>query len=148
MWQGAAYTFLAWGVGHGLVLALERAGWLDTARWKLGSLPVFLCATLLWIPFRADSMAQAGRFLRAMSGFEPGTPLWADPDRVLANPKVMFLLLVPGVICLAADRPFLRLRNMAWRRPLLAGAGSIALYLLACLSVVEAGFNAFIYFQF
>ena len=129
LWHGAAYTSLAWGVGHGIVLALERAGLLDSARWRLGSLPVFLCAMLLWVPFRADSLGQAGKFLRAMSGFDSATPLWADANRVLANPKVMFLLLLSSAICLV-------------------GAGSVVLYLLACVSVVEGGFNPFIYFQF
>lgn len=148
LWHGAAYTFLAWGIGHGLALALERAGLLAGARWRLGSLPVFLCATLLWVPFRADSLGQAGKFLRAMSGIERATPLWADANRVLANPKVMFLLLLSGAICLVGDRRFYRVRNAALRRPLLVGAGSIVLYLLACVSVVEGGFNPFIYFQF
>lgn len=59
----------------------------------------------------------------------------------------MFLLL-PGAICLVGDRRFYRARNAASRRPLLVGAGSIVLYLLACLSVVEGGFNPFICFQF
>jgi alginate O-acetyltransferase complex protein AlgI len=148
LWHGAAYTFLAWGIGHGIVLALERAGLLDSARWRLGSLPVFLCATLLWVPFRADSLGQAGKFLRAMSGVDGATPLWADANRVLANPKVMFLLLLSSAICLVGDRRFYRARNAAFRRPLLVGAGSVMLYLLACMSVVEGGFNPFIYFQF
>jgi alginate O-acetyltransferase complex protein AlgI len=148
LWHGAAYTFLAWGFGHGVLLSLERAKVLTSARWRLGSLPVFVLATLLWVPFRADSLAQAGKFLAAMSGLQAGTPLWADANRMLANPKVMFLLFVAGVICLAADRPFYRLRQRALRRPLAVAAGAVVLYLLACLSVVEAGFNPFIYFQF
>jgi hypothetical protein len=45
------------------------------------------------------------------------------------------------------DRRFYRVRNCAFRRPLLAGAGSVVLY-LGRLSVVEAGFKPFIYFQF
>lgn len=148
LWHGAAYTFLAWGVGHGIVLALERAGKLDSARWRAGSLPVFIIATLLWVPFRADSLATAGKFFGAMSGLQTSTPLWVDTNRMLANPKVMFLLLLASFICLLADRPFYRLRYGALRRPLAVGAGAIVLYLLACLSVVEAGFNPFIYFQF
>jgi hypothetical protein len=38
-------------------------------------------------------------------------------------------------------------RNAALRRPLPVGAGSMLLY-LGRLSVIEAGFNPFIYFQF
>ncbi|NVD97166.1 MBOAT family protein [Massilia sp. BJB1822] len=145
LWHGAAYTFLAWGIGHGVLIAMERAGWLNMERWKLGSLPVFLCATLLWVPFRAADLPQTGKFLGAMLG---QGPLWRDNDRMLANPKVIFLLLLAAAICLLGDRLFHRLRHMSFRRPLLMGSYSFLLYVVACLAVVEGGFNPFIYFQF
>lgn len=148
LWHGAAYTFLVWGLGHGVLIALERAGVLNTARWRLGGLPVFLLATVLWVPFRADSMEQSGTLLRVMFGGEPSAPLWNPAHIMLADPKVIFLLLLSTVICLVGDRWFLRLRNMSFRRPKLVGAYSLVLYVLSCLSVVEGGFNPFIYFQF
>jgi alginate O-acetyltransferase complex protein AlgI len=145
LWHGAAYTFLLWGIGHGLLLVAERAGWLSMQRWRLGSLPLFLCATLLWVPFRAADLAQTNRFLGAMFG---GAPLWQDDNRSLADPKVLFLLLLAGAICLLGDRLFGRLRSKVLRRPLWLGGATACLYLLACVSVVEHGFNPFIYFQF
>ncbi|GJI88095.1 MBOAT family O-acyltransferase [Duganella hordei] len=148
LWHGAAYTFLAWGIGHGVLIALERMGVLNTAKWRLGSLPVFLCATVLWVPFRADSMAQTGKLLRVMFGREPSAPLWTHTNVMLADPKVIFLLLLSTAICLVGDRAFYRFRSMSFRRPLLVGAYSLVLYVLSCLSVVEGGFNPFIYFQF
>lgn len=148
LWHGAAYTFLVWGIGHGVLIALERAGVLNTAKWRLGSLPVFLCATVLWVPFRADSMEQSGKLLRVMFGREPSVPLWAHANVALADPKVIFLLLLSTVISLAGDKLFYRFRHMSFRRPKLVGAYSVVLYVLACLSVVEGGFNPFIYFQF
>ncbi|MQA20424.1 MBOAT family O-acyltransferase [Rugamonas rivuli] len=148
LWHGAAYTFLVWGIGHGVLIALERAGVLNTAKWRLGSLPVFLCATVLWVPFRADSMAQSSKLLRVMFGQEPSVPLWTSANVMLADPKVIFLLALSAVICLAGDKLFYRLRNMSFRRPSLVGVYSVVLYLLSCLSVVEGGFNPFIYFQF
>lgn len=148
LWHGAAYTFLVWGLGQGVLIAAERAGWLNLARLRLGSLPVFLCATVLWVPFRAADLAQTGKFLRAMFGLQPDLPLWRDDNRVLAEPKVIFLLLLAALICLVGDRLFYRLRHQGFRRPLLVGSYCFGLYLLACLSVVERGFNPFIYFQF
>lgn len=147
LWHGAAYTFLAWGIGHGLLLVAERAGWLKMSSWRLGSLPLFLVATLLWVPFRATSMDEANRFWRAMAGLGEA-PLWQQANTALTEPKVLFLLLVAGAICLLGDRPFDRLRWRVLRRPLWLGSASAGLYVLACLSVVERGFNPFIYFQF
>jgi alginate O-acetyltransferase complex protein AlgI len=148
LWHGAAYTFLVWGLGHGILIALERAGWLNSARLRLGSLPVFVLATILWVPFRADSLAQTGHFLRAMSGVDAATPWWQDTNRTLADPKVLFLLALASLICLCGDRAFYRLRGMSFRRPLLVAGYSAVLYVLAAISVVEHGFNPFIYFQF
>lgn len=146
LWHGAAYTFLLWGVGHGVLLVLERAGWLNLKRLRLGSLPVFVLVTLLWVPFRAADLTQAGHFYKAMLGI--GAPLWQDANRMLADPKVIFLLLLSGAICLLGDRRFFHLRQASFRRPLLVGTYSFALYILAAISVVERGFNPFIYFQF
>lgn len=148
LWHGAAYTFLVWGIGHGVLIALERAGVLNSAKWRLGSLPVFVFATVLWVPFRADSMEQSGKLLRVMFGREPSAPLWTHANVMLADPKVIFLLALSALICLAGDRLFLRLRNMSFRRPKLVGAYSLVLYVASCLAVVEGGFNPFIYFQF
>ncbi|NHZ38982.1 MULTISPECIES: MBOAT family O-acyltransferase [Massilia] len=148
LWHGAAYTFLIWGLGHGALLALERAGVLNAARWRLGSLPVFVLATLLWVPFRAVDLGQTGKLLGAMSGLDPAVPLWQDANRVLADPKVIFLLALAAAICLLGDKPFHRLRRRSLRQPLMMGAYACVLYVLSCLAVVEGGFNPFIYFQF
>jgi alginate O-acetyltransferase complex protein AlgI len=148
LWHGAAYTFLVWGLGHGVLIALERAGVLNTSKWRLGSLPVFLLATVLWVPFRADGMAHASKLLKAMFGLEPAVPAWLPANVMLADFKVIFLLALAGVICLTGDRLFHRFRAICFRLPLLVAAYSLVLYVLSCLSVVEGGFNPFIYFQF
>ncbi len=146
LWHGAAYTFVVWGLGHGLLLSLERSGVLKLDRWRLGSVPVFFLATLLWIPFRAVDLPQTGRFLRVM--LDPRSVFWVDANRGLADLKVIFLLVVAAAICLGGDKAFYKLRNLTFRHPLVVGAYCVALYLLSCISVVERGFNPFIYFQF
>ena len=65
LWHGAAWTFVAWGAYHGLLLALHRA--LPWPRWlgapALAPLRVaftFLCVMLGWVLFRARSLGDAG----------------------------------------------------------------------------------------
>lgn len=147
LWHGGAYTFALWGVGHGLLLVLERAGWLRLERLRLGSLPAFIVVTLLWVPFRAPGLEAAGKVLGAMFGH---APLWLEHDRVLADPKLLFLLALSVPLCLGGDGIFHRLRAFSLRlrmTPLLSFY-CLALYMLSCLAVVEGGFNPFIYFQF
>ncbi len=148
LWHGAAYTFLAWGIGHGVLIALERAGWVNLKRMRLGSLPVFVLATLLWVPFRAPSMSEAWTHWSAMFAVSKTAPLWINPNRALADPKIIALLFVATVVCLATDHGFRRVKSYAFRHPRLIALYCSALYVLACMSAVERGFNPFIYFQF
>ena len=71
LWHGANWTFLVWGLLHGLVMVFERV----TDR-KIEKLPfvgwffTFLFVNAAWVIFRADSLADAGLFLSRI--FVPG----------------------------------------------------------------------------
>jgi len=147
LWHGAAYTFLIWGFGHGALLVIERAGILKTDKYRLGSFPVFLFATILWVPFRAENLTQTGRILAGMFGLAH-TPLWIEANRALVDFKVICLLALASVICLVGDKLFYRLRGASFRHPGLVGAYCLIIYIWACISVVEHGFHPFIYFKF
>jgi alginate O-acetyltransferase complex protein AlgI len=70
LWHGASWTFIFWGMFHGLFLVVERVGFSKI----LEKVPVFAhCYTLLvvviaWVFFRAESFSQAGNFLLNMLG--------------------------------------------------------------------------------
>lgn len=77
LWHGAAWTFVAWGAVHGVLLALNH-GWRrlgfrlpNIAGWVL----TFGAVSLAWIWFRAGSFAVAQRGFAAIAGadgFWPG----------------------------------------------------------------------------
>lgn len=75
-WHGAGWTFLAWGLLHGLAQVIERL-WpgrerLPKAlRWAL----TFLFVNLAWVFFQAPSLAAAGTLLRAAVRGGGGLPL-------------------------------------------------------------------------
>lgn len=72
LWHGANWTFLVWGLLHGLFMVLERI----TDR-KIEKLPfvgwifTFLFVNAAWVIFRADSLADVGLFFSRI--FVPGT---------------------------------------------------------------------------
>jgi D-alanyl-lipoteichoic acid acyltransferase DltB (MBOAT superfamily) len=83
LWHGAAWTFVFWGLFHGLLLSAHRwfverrgprpvlSGW---RRW----LSVFVTFHLVmfgWLLFRADSMQQVGAILGAIGSGLEWTPL-------------------------------------------------------------------------
>lgn len=72
LWHGANWTFLVWGLLHGLAMVFERI----TDR-KIEKLPfvgwifTFLFINAAWVIFRADSLADAALFFKRI--FVPGT---------------------------------------------------------------------------
>jgi alginate O-acetyltransferase complex protein AlgI len=69
LWHGASWSFVFWGAGHGSLLAIERA-LAERIRIEipdvLRRIFVFLCVTVLWVPFRLDNVSLVGRWLSAM----------------------------------------------------------------------------------
>jgi len=83
LWHGAAWHFAIWGTLHGVWLSLERAFGLDqkddspVARpWTIQRLVrivlVFHGVLLLWLVFRAESLAGVRAVLTTMFYFVPG----------------------------------------------------------------------------
>ena len=70
LWHGAGWTFIVWGSIHG-VLVLANHLWWKTS-WRLPVIAswalTFVAVVLLWVIFRAPSLAVAGELFQAMSG--------------------------------------------------------------------------------
>jgi len=140
LWHGASWTFVAWGVYHGLLLVAYRfigPSWdrLPAFAQRAGT---FLLVLLGWVAFRATSFAECGIILRRMfsapAGIEQIAPLFAG----LMAVGLAWASLGPNVFDFHQD----------WRptRPrLLAGAAIFGL----CLAVIVGNRNSpFLYFQF
>jgi D-alanyl-lipoteichoic acid acyltransferase DltB (MBOAT superfamily) len=71
IWHGANWTFLVWGLIHGIFNCLNRMTknlWdkvPKVIRWIVN----FAIVNALWVIFRADNLKQAGQFLRRMISF-------------------------------------------------------------------------------
>lgn len=159
LWHGANWTFVAWGLFHGLFLVAERLG-LAT---RVAALPrparhayAVLVVMTGWVLFRADSVSAAAGMLRAMAGAGPGQPTVYAASWYL-TPE-LGLAVLAGVV---GSWPVLpRLARLASRPetangpllgPLPSALATLALIGVfgACLMLVAARtYNPFIYFQF
>ncbi len=159
IWHGANWTFVFWGLGHGMLSTLEDLGMIPVK--KLGStragrlvsrLYTMLSVMLLFVVFRADSLSQAftvigNTFSGAVS--EYGLYLF----RSYLNPAACFVILV--AFAFAGSLPGrIKTRAEALSREKEVEIGVIkavfflALYLLCIMDLARGGFNPFIYFQF
>jgi alginate O-acetyltransferase complex protein AlgI len=162
-WHGAAWTFVAWGSYHGLLLTIEhfirnkRGGKFAPSRVCIPLTFVLVC--IGWVFFRSDTIGHAFNYLGVMfSVSAPSVTASAALLDNLGDPR-MILALVVGVA--AAFAPLFRLDRVLgeWTEPVAPAGGSLsflgarfvatlALALFSCAAVVNGGFNPFIYFRF
>ena len=78
IWHGANWTFIVWGLLHGVANVITRAidkktGWFSQNKNKVLKvflwLLTFVFINLTWVIFRADSLGQAGEFFRQLVHF-------------------------------------------------------------------------------
>jgi len=157
-WHGASWTFVTWGVLHGLALVAERAG---VAKW-LGRLPLALqrlYALILvvsgWILFRSDSFGHAAGYFRAIFSLQG----WLAFDRgqldAIISPEG-WLAIVVGVL---AATPLLRWlsarllvkpadENVGWSARHAGTVVLLSLPVLSAMKLANGSFNPFIYYRF
>ena len=137
LWHGAKWTFVIWGMFHGLLLIVERLmgergppAWL---RW-----PFFFALTLLgWMIFRADSLEVLRAMLDGIWLLEGGS-------------QIAWPLVLAGAGWVVVDHLFgewNRRSDLAERRPTLAFAAAGVLLPL-CFVLRPDHSVPFIYFQF
>lgn len=74
LWHGADWTFVVWGICHGLFKMLERAmgkAFQKIPKW-MGWIYTFLTVNLLWVYFRADSFTQGNQLIGRAFGLNVG----------------------------------------------------------------------------
>jgi D-alanyl-lipoteichoic acid acyltransferase DltB (MBOAT superfamily) len=151
IWHGAAWTFVIWGLLHGVGLAVvrgvetlrKRFGWqMPNSIWSnIGAVFVtfhFVCVT--WIFFRAESFLQAFAVFRSLGTFTTNT-------ENLPLPILLIIALTFAAQWLPEDWWQRLQRGFAWlpapaQAVLLAGL-AMGLYLIASSDVVP-----FIYARF
>ncbi len=147
LWHGAAWTYIAWGLWHGVLLSLENiSGHKPAGRWKqlLSGVVTFHLVGVGWVLFRAESFQAAGRFLRGLLAFQQMSWLAYYLPSILLTGGLVFAidLVSSGSLKFPA-----RLRQAG--QPILTVAALVIIVNLILLALAH-GVNArpFIYGQF
>ncbi|GGF35785.1 alginate O-acetyltransferase [Aliidongia dinghuensis] len=159
LWHGAAWTFVAWGAFHGLLLMLNHAWRAIATRMGLetvaASAPArlvgwaltFLAVMLGWVLFRADGFDTAGRIFAALAGhggafaaLVPGREVWVE---LAALGAVAFLLPNSQSLVLGGPEAW---RHLTWR-PTPAWALLLALGFVVALGQMS-DVSPFLYYRF
>ena len=144
LWHGAAWTFVIWGLLHGLFIAFEH--WFELRRGTVKKLPrsvkIFLVFHLVcasWIFFRAPNIERA---IDVFKGFLiPGdfAIIWASP---------LVPLLIVGTLLLHPLDSYKRVVGKAESLPTAVVVPLSMMLILICSALASNNPSAFIYFDF
>ena len=156
LWHGAKWNFVVWGLFHGTFLVLERLGIANA----IGRLPApvrhaYLLVVVMigWVFFRADTLAGAIAFLKALAGLSPEAPTpftiqwYVTPDVAIALLAGMIgsLPIVPALARWVDEAP----RPGLGRGFAAASTATLVVLLVASIMHMAArAYNPFIYFRF
>lgn len=153
LWHGANWTFVLWGLWHGLFAMLEDAGAVPKRlrQSALGQVYTLLVVTVGFVLFRAETLPAAAVMISQMfTGFQV-THAHTLTLYGLLDGWTVFLLLAAAVTALGLPQRLAAAAGCALPPPVRAGARAAwyaLLFLLSVTALASAAFNPFIYFQF
>ena len=159
IWHGANWTFIFWGLCHGILSSLEDIGVIPTKKLQesrggriIGRVYTLLAVLLLFTVFRADSLGDAFKMIAIMFSGK----ISADGGRILTQlltPAAVFILIL--AVALAGNLvPYIKKRFNytgifeSSGMETAANLACIVLFALSVFSLSKGGFSPFIYFQF
>lgn len=147
LWHGAAWTFVLWGLVHGLLLLNEKL-WLGRylAKWPSWAAHVYTCfaIALTMVLFHADSVGEAATQIGAMFGFG-GFPA-VSVLSLYALRNYGCLLVISVIAALPIKNIFAG--RMPQKLQWLDALWVVGLLLLSTAYLVDGSYNPFLYFRF
>jgi alginate O-acetyltransferase complex protein AlgI len=163
LWHGAKWTFVVWGMLHGIFLILERTSFgktLDRLWAPLQHLYALSVVTIGWVFFRSETLSGAIDFLSIMFGITKIQGVKYTVSMYLNNE--LMLALVAGVLVSVPLKSMLKqyyervLPDLRWGdHPAynlafyaFTGLSMILVFLGSIMLLASGTYNPFIYFRF
>ncbi len=155
LWHGANWTFVLWGLFHGLFASLEDLKIMPTNKkwWKyIGHIYTLLVVNVAFVIFRSDTITQAFTMIKEM--FIDFKKLnYADITVLLYNITAysIFIIILAIIFALPIKNIVAgKMKSINKTEVLEVGSYliSVILLVLCIMSLASSTFNPFIYFRF
>lgn len=153
LWHGANWTFVIWGLYHGLFLLLEEAVPLKKLPKFLGHLYAIVVVTLGFVIFRADTIGQGvGMIGKMFTGWDFSSALM-NMTLSYCAPLLIFIVIIGWIGAFPwkrqAEKQLARMQ-VSTRKYFMGATYVVSVVLLAlCMLNLSSGtYNPFIYFRF
>jgi alginate O-acetyltransferase complex protein AlgI len=151
-WHGAAWTFIIWGIYHGMWLVLERV-FLNKFYTKIGgfasTIICFLLVSIGWVFFRAEKTSDALTVVKKLFSFDLTLPPhFMDREFLFYG---ILAILFSFFTCSKLGRSIQNKVYFSYYGiggNLIATFVSIVLFTISLASITSSDFNPFIYFRF
>ena len=161
LWHGASWSFVIWGLWHGLFMMIERAflGKLLARLPKLiGWIYTMLVVLIGWVVFRAETLTAALQYLQAMFTVTDGglQILLANIDLRVITAMLIGIIgsapIVPWLrkVCFDGQLPMeARLSGFRqWTMATVSLTVCLGLFVFSVVFLTGSDFNPFLYFRF
>ena len=155
IWHGANWTFLVWGMIHGVANVLEDTvgKGIKIKNKVIKNIYVWLVATVAFVMFRADTVAEGFGMIKTMfTGFTFGINSVSYIAELL-SPYYIFILILAVIFAYPVREKLLsyvdgRSEKAKYTINTAVYAFDILLVLLCVINLATATYNPFIYFRF
>jgi alginate O-acetyltransferase complex protein AlgI len=161
LWHGASWSFVVWGLYHGIFLMLERGAWgkiLKKLPYAVTWFYTIIITLIGWVIFRADNLGKAFEYIKCMFNFPTG-----GLAITLANLNIVILTaIILGMIFSAPILPLVKnklfgdknhfecenLTPLKQAASYASIAACLGLLVMSIIFLTGSDFNPFLYFRF
>ena len=161
LWHGASWSFVIWGLYHGVFLMLERGAWGKILKKLPGAVTwiyTMFVVIIGWVFFRAEDINKAFEYIKCMFNFSTG-----GLSITLANMNIIILMaFIAGIIFSAPILPYINKKLFGGKNhfecddlpalkqtaSIASIAGCVVLLTLSVIFLTGSDFNPFLYFRF
>lgn len=157
IWHGASWSFMFWGLFHGVFLIIEKLGFsliLNRLFKPLQHCYVLLVVIIGWVFFRIELFSDAIEFIKIMFGFGSEVKFhWFDHLNNFNTLALLFAILFSLNIIPFIDRveSSFGVRESPFYRELksvLSLIGLLLIFMFCSSEIANSTYNPFIYFRF
>lgn len=141
IWHGANWTFLVWGLFHGLFITLEYKKLIPLKNKIFAHIYTMLVVICGFVIFRADTMKQACHILKSMfTGFTVEASEWMLLAK-MATPYTLCSLVAGIILCAPVS-------GVVKNRGVIKYVVAAGLIFVCIMNLATSSYNPFIYFRF
>lgn len=149
LWHGASWSFVVWGLFHGIFLLIERSFKIQLPVYLrfLNHLYLLLVVLIGWVLFRSDTLEYAIQFIGHLFDFSSGVDNYV---LVYLNYYTLLIIFL-GILFSMPVRERIKKMGFKWNflnSHILTYLIHIGLFVYTIFELLQSNYNPFIYFRF